>query len=323
MGLFGWIPRMYRNNLVFRKDIHLTLLIISTLPCIIVLAMYLATCINQKVAQNQYAVVANSLTMDVYATLDQGTYNNLTLGDYMVYYVATIQYLNFENIPNNANNKKPSIQCYTSDGLQITIDVDIQYQYIRDDIIANIWYKFDNEKNYVDFFSNLIYGSIFTTCANYKSEEYYTQRSTIETNMFENVLEVVRGSNIGLQIGFLQLKDIVFPPIFSETIFHKQMLTQQIQTQLNNRTSQLIAANTTFIQALQKEKIIIINANNQANVVLNQAQINADVIKYQWNQKAAIYSNIKHGLGMDQYEFIDYMRTEVIRLSKAPTIGLN
>ncbi len=280
---------------------------------LLLMIVSLALSTNKKVAQNQYAVVYNNFDMEVKKIIDQGTYT-IDLGDQMKYYTSTIQYLNYEG--------QTTIKCFSKDGLEIDIDVSVQYTYRKDSIIPVMWYIFDNEENYISFFNSSVIDTILTSCAEYDSDEYYSSRQTIENRMFDMLISNIANSSIGIDINLLQLRNIDFPDAFSAVISEKQALVQQIQTQLNNRTSQQILANTTLLQSGQIAQQIIIQAKNTEAVTLAQANATAGIIFNQWQQRGDAYFDIVTSLKLNSSGFIAYLESEVIRLSNSPVIGV-
>lgn len=278
----------------------------------ILLVVYLATCVNVKVAQNQYLVISNRYTMTINPVLEQGNYNNLKIGNRKAYYIATIQYLNYDN--------KNSIICYSSDGLQLYLEIGIQYLYDKEFIIPVMWRKFSNEKNYMSYYRSVIYNTIYTICANYGSEEYYTNRQIIETSMFNMVINQTSNINIGIKTVQVQLKNIDFPSTFSEIIAKKQLLVQELQTQNNNRTSQLILANTSYVQAIQKARQLLIEADNNVDIISNQAYATQNNVFIEYQQKTIVYKQIMSNFNFNASELADYLEADILRLSNNPTI---
>ena len=277
------------------------------LGCILLLGgfvtfiIYLAIGVNRRVTQNEYAVIRNKYTTQLYGPMEQGVYNNLTIGDTLYKYTSTMQFLDFDNTSNSY------INCITNDGLIISLEVIIQYEYLRDKIIPVIWYMFNDENTYVDFITKTIYGIIYEDCAFFNANDYYSKRNIIEDKLYETVINLFNNDTSGITVYTVQLKNIIFPKAFVDIISTKQHLVKEIQTQYNNRTSLLIIANTTYIQAIQQSEIVIINANNEANLIEKNANITADNINYKFDKLVEYLSNTQTYFNFKPNELIDYI----------------
>jgi regulator of protease activity HflC (stomatin/prohibitin superfamily) len=274
---------------------------------LIIICVWFGEGFNKKVYQNEYAVVQNKYTTNIKGPMDQGTYNNLSIGDTMFKYTSTMQFMDFDGI-----NLK-YIECITNDGLHLNLELIIQYQYQRNQIIPIIWYQFNNAKSYTDFLIKTIYGIIYEDCAFFQANDYYSKRNLIENRMYDTIFEQFNIPDSGIMVFNVQLKDIIFPQAFIDVISSKQHLVQEIQTQYNNRTSQLINANTTLIQAQQQAQINVINAQNEANLVLLNANTTASNIEYKYEQMAEYMYNIKTKFRFNSSELIDYIYAQYVK----------
>jgi len=277
---------------------------ILVLTSVVTFIVYLVYGVNKRVGQNEYAVVRNKYTTGLYGPMDQGVYNNLTIGDGLYKYTSTMQFLDFDSSPTSESNY---VNCITNDGLIISLEVIIQYQYKRDQIISVMWYLFNDETTYTDFLTKTIYGIIYEDCAFFNANDYYSKRNIIEDKLYETVVTLFNNNTAGITVFNVQLKNIIFPKAFVDIISTKQHLVQEIQTQYNNRTSLLINANTTYIQAVQQSEIIIINANNEANLIEKNANITADNINYKFEKMTEYLSNTKNNFNFKPNELIDYI----------------
>lgn len=277
---------------------------VATLLGVATFITYLAYGVNKKVYQNEYAVVQNKFTTKVWGPLDQGTYNSLTIGDKMFKYTATIQFVDED------------VLCITNDGLMITLDINIQLQLNRNEIIPIVWYEFNDNDMFMDFVSKTIYGTLYEDCAYFKASEYYSMRNIIENRMYNSVIDKFNNHTSGITIYNVQLKNIIFPTPFVNIISSKQHLVQEIQTQYNNRTTQLINANSTLIQAEQQGQILIINANNRKNLILAQANATKQNIFVKYEKFGEYYYNAKTKFNFNASSLIKYIYAEYVKIGQ-------
>ena len=268
---------------------------------------YFGYAINKKVYQNEYAVVENSYSMKLRGPLEQGTYNDLTIGDKMIKYRSTIQFIEYGH-PNRL------VSCITHDGLIISVEVNVQLQYDKNEIIPVVMYMFDKEEIYMDFVTKTIYGLIYADCAKFYANDYYSMRNVIEDTMYKSVTDQYNNKTSGVTIYNVQLKNIVFPQPFVDIISAKQHLVQEIQTQYNIRTTRLIDANSTLIQAQQQALITNIQAHNLANLIGINANATVNNIHTKYQKMSDNFKNIMdqfkfNASGLIQYIYAQYART--------------
>jgi hypothetical protein len=277
---------------------------------VIILIAFLATSTNKKVKQNEFAVVYNEYTTKVKDVLDQGVYT-LDFGDKLKYYIATVQYMHYDNL-----------QCFSQDGLVIVLDISVQFSYDKNSIVPIMWYVFNKEKNYMMILRNVVEESVRTACADFLSFEYYTTRQLVETKMYMELMDNINRTDIHINLHLFQLKNIDFPSSYNNIISEKQSVIQMSQTEMNKRQSELILANTTYIQAVQTAKQLLIQAENQKQLTLFQANTTANIIQTEFEQKALSYEYIMTQLNLNATGMIDYLESEIIRTSGNMYVGL-
>lgn len=290
------------------------LLIPMLIASFIIFCVFLGFAVNRRVYQNEYGIIKNSISTKLKGPFTQGVYNNFDIGDYFYKYTATIQYMNFDD------SMHPTVSCITSDGLTLQLEVDIQYQYKQNDLIPVIWYMFGDEDKYQYFLARNAYGVIYDKCALFSSIDYYSARNLIENSLFDAMISQFNNKTLGSEISTVQLKNIVFPQSFTNAIAQKQHLVQDIQTQLNNRTSILINANTSLIQAQQLAQINIINAYNDANITISNGYAIANSTMIQFDKLFNSLNAVRLSSDMNETQYIDFVKSQLLQYS---TIVLN
>ena len=304
------IPRNYRQERECRWWVWgLTICVVGG-GALLLLIILPAITVNQKVAQDEYAVFVNRYTTEVSGIHSQGAYT-LAVGDAIIRFPRTFQHLDF-----------PLIQCMSYDQLVLDLTVSLQFQYHQEAIIPIIMMQFGDEENYQNFFRYKIMSSIIDTCGNYTAEDYYTVRAQIEGTMFQRVVGFIEDSDLGLEVIFLQLKNIDFPDQFAKAITTKQLVQQDAVTQTNSRTSQLIKAGTGLLESQKKAQITVINANNTARINVDRALTERNVIVEQWRQRGIAYNSVKTNLHLNDSQFINYLEFEIVRNGQHPVVNL-
>ena len=62
-------------------------------------------------------------------------------------------------------------------------------------------------------------------------------------------------------------------------------------------------------------QITLIVANNTAAINRNNAQQTEEIIQTQWQNRALAYLSVKEDLGLSEASFLQYLETELMRLS--------
>lgn len=256
----------------------------------------------KNVKQTDYAVGYDNYTMAFTKVYTQGQYVT-KVGETLIVLPRTLQEFS------------TSLLCLTSDKVLVTLDVAMQFQYEKSELINTILKKFNGKKNYNKFIENRATSSIMDTCLQYTAEQYYTERSNIDIQMYNNLVKIVNNKHIGSNIEFFQLVNIEFPQSFSNVVTQKQNVQQDALTATNNRQSILTNAYTVLYEAQRIASITLINANNTATININKAMTNAGAQQELWNKRAYAYSYTANILGLNGSEIIDYIENDNIRNS--------
>ncbi len=277
---------------------------------IITMITLLAMYINYPVKQTEYAVGYDTYNMKFTKIYEQGRYP-IAVGEQMIVIKRTLQDFNKD------------ITCMTQDKILIDLSVGLQYQYQRDFLITKVLKEFGSAGAFESFLFDRITSSIINTCLLFGSEDYYVERSVIDRHMYLNLLTDINNKTLGANIEFFQLINIKFPSQISSAITQKQNIDQEALTAENDRSTLLTQAQTSLLETNRQANILVINANNQANITLNQARVNSQVQRVLWNNRAYAYSHVKETLGLNSTELIEYIQTDLISKSGSLFTSLN
>jgi regulator of protease activity HflC (stomatin/prohibitin superfamily) len=272
--------------------------------CIILLIIILLSLtVNKRVEQDEYGITINKFTTQIGPLLEQGSHT-LAVGDKFIIIKSIFIHREYDFV------------CMTYDKLLIDISISFQYQYIKNRIIEEIFYKFGDENKFLIYMDAAVQSSVYSTCGNYHAEDFYVSRGSIENQMMIDMKVNMNKFDIGIDINLIQLKNVNLPTEFTTSITNKQLIDQNIVTQTNQRTSEIINANTILYQSKINYDISIINANNTAKIILQTAQINKDIEIYNWNQKAISILNIMTNLNLNSTQLCEYIELELMKNSK-------
>lgn len=277
---------------------------------IITMISLLALYINYPVEQSEYAVGYDTYNMEFTKIYEQGKYP-IRVGEEMIIIERTLQDYNRNFI------------CMTKDKILIELDVGLQYQYQRDDLIDKILMEFSSVGNFEGFLFDRMTSSIINSCLAFDAEEYYTERSIIDRHMYNGLITDINDYNFGVLVEFFQLINIKFPLEISNAIADKQNIEQDTLTAINERASKLTEANTKLFEMQRKADIQIINAYAKANVTMNQAESNFEIQNVLWSNRAYSYLHALSALGLNSSSIIDYIQADLITKSENLLTNLN
>lgn len=196
------------------------------------------------------------------------------------------------------------IDCWTRDGLDISLDISIQTRYVEKELEA-IFFEFGKESEFTPYVVNVLKKIMRETCSNYTSFDYYNQRGVIQSDMLNRI--DTKLPTLGTHLttgGFLQLRNIKLPDSFNQAILDKRSAEQDIQVAINQRAQQLIIASTTLSQAVNNGTVLVNNANLLAAAIRFDADQQAQAITSKYQQRALVYQIAMQNLGMNASDYI-------------------
>lgn len=196
------------------------------------------------------------------------------------------------------------IDCWTRDGLDISLDISIQTRYVETEL-KDIFFEFGKESEFIPYVTNVLKKIMRETCSNYTSFDYYNQRGVIQSDMLNRIDTQLPTLGTHLTTGgYLQLRNIKLPDSFNQAILDKRSAEQDIQVAVNQRAQQLIIASTALSQAVNNGTVIINNANLLAAAIRFDAEQQALAITSKYQQRALVYQIAMQNLGMNASDYI-------------------
>ena len=287
-------------------------LIAFVLLTVVVLACTLmGVSVAQPVAQDEVAISYNNFTKNFGTIYYQGAYT-LDVGDRFIKFKRTLQDVSVSQV-----------QCISYDNIMLTLTISAQYQYVPELLIPTVLSQFGSDAHYKAFLNNIVTNVILRQCGLFTTANYYENRGQIYNSMYDALIsEFNNSTDMAVTIEFFQLINIAFPSDYQGIVQQKQLLIQTEITSLNNRTTQLINANTTLLQNEFSANVQIINAENQVAIIMNQANASYATVLNQWRQRMLTYLAIVNNLQLNQSQFLDYLSAEVVRQSTGSVISV-
>lgn len=269
----------------------------------------LALSVNKNVGPNQFGIVSHRFNMKIYDEVLQPGRHNIPLGAEIDIYSSAIRTISESYVP------------FSFDKMEIRIDVGVQYRYDVNRMVEMLK-LFKSEQVLIKFFYNLVRSSIYSSTVKNFASVMYTNRSDVEELMFADLLKNVNESEIGIIVENFQLRNIDFPPPFDVVIEQKQSQSQAIQTELNSRANQIVVANTSLNNAIERARQTAIQANNTARLTILRANGTALTILTEWSQRAIAYNGIATSLNLSDEELANYIESELLRTADHPVVNI-
>lgn len=206
-----------------------------------------------------------------------------------------------------------TINCLTSDKIELTLKAKVQIRLQKNSLIPFILRKFGSHEKYNEFLTMFVSSEIINSCLSFQAEEYYLNRSFVDSTMFLNLQKAVNTPDFGAKVEFFQLNEITLPSGLSTVITEKQNIEQQSVTAMNDRQNALIRATTDLLKAEQESQVTLIQANNTATIIYNKALISQSIIHTEWQNRGEAYSAVVENFGFGKEDFLEYLRSEVLR----------
>lgn len=196
------------------------------------------------------------------------------------------------------------IDCWTSDIIEVTLDIAVQTSYIHEEL-PQVIFEFGDEDHFLPYVENVLKKTMRESCSNFTAIQYYSNRTAIQTDMLNRIENEL--PKLGTHIttgGYLQLRNIKLPDDFNTAIIAKQTVQQEILLALNQRNQSLIIAETTLSQSVNNATSITNNATLQGQAILFDAQQQAQAINVSYSNRVDVYSKAMKLLGLNATEYI-------------------
>lgn len=265
----------------------------------------MALTFNVPVEQKEYAVGYNTYEQKFTRVYEQGKYVT-EVGEEFHYVGRTQQSFHDE------------FQCLTKDKILIDLVISTHFVYLEDDLIPVMFKQYGGKEELTIMVHNKVIASVKESCLLFDVIDYYDNRALISSTMYDEIDKKINdASDVGVHIDFIRLTNINFPTSLNNIIIEKQNVDQTITTELNNRASVLTQAQTEYEEALRTADINIINANNTAQIILNQANTDAQIQEKLWLDRATGYSHAMTSLDLNTSQVITYIDGDNVKNSKA------
>lgn len=221
----------------------------------------------RSLAQGKWALELNWHTQEIKDTVhtEPGLYF-LGLGNMFVEYPSTFQTMYFvrdlrveEEDEEHPSIKRGPARARSSDGLEMQVSFSFQWQ-LKPSSLRPLYDILGGgtleESLYRDEFVRFARAAVVESCAKFRADQFFTNRTLITEDMFVRVRENFKKPERGMDMTIqgLQLREVDLPDAFDEEIIRTQEQMQEVEVALAEREEQKITMQKELMVAEQKVK---------------------------------------------------------------------
>ncbi|MES1912506.1 MAG: hypothetical protein MHM6MM_004771, partial [Cercozoa sp. M6MM] len=232
-------------------------------------------------------------------------------GHSFVKFPKKVQTLNFEGAS--------SIEVRSYDGLPVTLSVTVNYRLSKENL-HGLYY--DYAKDYELAFQKIIRNDVRDSASLYNVTDFYETREAINQQMQVKVQETFLSIH-GVQLDSLLVKNVKLPSEVEYAIQQTQIAIQDIQQAENELERARIDAETKVLAAEESAKVIVADANADAQAIRNKAAGEVDQVRLQASAEAESYAALKTDLNMTSDELLAFVFLEAMQETGAGSMVLD
>lgn len=212
------------------------------------------------------------------------------------------------------------------DGLRVNFDVTFQYQMPEAWVIpATIKYRnFGKWSQVVRAAGN---SAVQHTCSEFNVTNFQNKRGVIQSTMEENLRFKLEGTpekenadGVYARAISLQLSNVDLPEEYSQAVAEKQSATENISLAKNQRTQNITKAQTELNSAKEEAIKIFDSAQNDANITLTEANLEAEETTYRYEIEEVVLSGVRESLGLSTQGLLAYLTNQMY--ASAPDLSV-
>ncbi|XP_073257149.1 uncharacterized protein [Porites lutea] len=182
------------------------------------------------------------------------------------------------------------IECLNKEGIEIELDVQLQYR-ARPNDLRQIILQFKDKEDYLEVLKVVGESAIHDACSAFNTSQLQSQRAS-----FQDLVRKTLGRRFGTLWGDvtdLQVQNIKRPDTYEKVIRQKEAAKENIKIAENERPRQVVQAKAEKEEAVTQAKITVQRAESEARVILSKAQAEADSIKAAFDAEAQAFLKLK------------------------------
>jgi len=277
--------------------------VVAVLALVVIILVSFDTLEFQEIGLN-YSWLSESVEDHVYMS---GRYY-LGLGNHFVKFPRVVQTINFED-DGGHNTRGPSLQSRTNDGLNVGLEVSIQYKLVPNDL-----YKMYNHLgvNYEKFFVRTAIDKLTEHATKYSAHFFFSNRTRVGTDL-QTALEDHFQDPGYAQIVILQLNNVRLPREFESAITASQVAHRDINISLQEREANMVTFETAILRA--QKQVEVVNNRGLAEAQSIEAGNEAYCKQYNITQdlQSKALAQLVTSAGWTTTQLLEYLKIRTVR----------
>lgn len=203
----------------------------------------------------------------------------------------------------------PSLHSRTNDGLDVTLEVSLQYQ-LKPEGLFDLYTTLGAE--YQTTLVRMAIEQITTSSTKFTAQEFFTDRTVISEKIHSE-LQTHFETRAYSKVPFFQLRTVHLPTDFETAIRTTQVKQQEIEIAKWEQHAQNVTFQTKVLQSKKAVEVLFHNADAQAQSihVANEAYCNQYTLTQEL--QATALKDIVAKSGWNQTQLLDYLRIRAVR----------
>ncbi|KAL3927509.1 MAG: hypothetical protein SGARI_005303 [Bacillariaceae sp.] len=194
--------------------------------------------------------------------------------------------------------------CVSRDGLRIVFSASIQYQMQAEDVVPAIL-KYRNVFKWREIVEQGGLSAMHHACGDFFISDFQNKRGEIQERMLENLRLKLEGDpdeedaeGVFAMAISVQLRNLELPGAYNTAVENKQAAEEDIALAIAQRKQETTKAETQLLKANEEARKILNTANNEADVLLTEANLKSNETTYAFEQEAQAIVEVKEALGL-------------------------
>ena len=273
------------------------LIICSIISLTILVAIILTACSMSILSYNEVGLNYSNW----FKTIEDKTYEHgihvIGLGHEFQKYDIKLNTIEFSNDPGAT---LPMIKCRTNDGLELDLEISLQYRVDANNIF-NIYTNYGTGEKQI--LTRVVIDVVSDTSSQYTSNDFFTKRSVIREQMQKDLEEKVLSATWH-EVVFFQLRSISLPDEFENEIQNTEVKGQDILKAEAERKRDQVKFSTDVLVANLAVNSTIETAYGEANRTIFEAKAIESTIKSVVQKQADGFKVMKANLTFDNDQII-------------------
>lgn len=220
----------------------------------------------------------------------------------------------------------PDDTCISQDGLRVQVSVTFQYQIPAEWLLPAIL-KYRDFERWTKVVEAAGISAVQHACAEFSISNFQNKRGIVQGSMETNLRTKLEGTmddgsdGVYARAISLQLRNIALPEAYQAAIAEKQAASEDIVLAQNQRIQETTKAQTTLLAAQEEAKIINDTAVNEADILLTEANSQAQEATYAFVTEADVIVRVKNSLNLTIDGVLAYMSNRLYEKATTLTVS--